>query len=243
MKYAAAVGALFGLATMAQAHMEMIWPPPFRSKHNPHSTDIDYSMTSPLEADGSNFPCKGYHSLIDTAQGKPVAQWQPGQSYNFTIGGTANHRGGSCQASLSYDGGKTWTVIHSYIGNCPLTPTWDFVLPVDTPTGDALFAWSWFNKVGNREMYMNCAHVTIGDGGDRSAASKSAVSDAASFVSKRPAMFVANVANGCSTLEGTDLEFPEPGPEVTENSSNTAGPAGGCGSKNRLKRSAKTFRA
>jgi hypothetical protein len=41
--------------------MEMSWPYPFRSKYNPDNnyTDIDYSMTSPLLADGSNFPCKG----------------------------------------------------------------------------------------------------------------------------------------------------------------------------------------
>ncbi|EHK43392.1 hypothetical protein TRIATDRAFT_85794 [Trichoderma atroviride IMI 206040] len=30
-------------------------------------------------------------------------------------------------------------------------------LPNDTPAGDALFAWTRFNKIGNRERYMNCA--------------------------------------------------------------------------------------
>ncbi|ROT40487.1 putative extracellular protein [Sodiomyces alkalinus F11] len=235
MKYTAAFGALLGLATMAQAHMEMIWPPPLRSKYNPHSTNIDYTMNSPLEPDGSNFPCKGHHSVLSTAQGKPVVEWQAGQTYNFTVTGTATHGGGSCQASLSYDGGKTWTVIHSYIGNCPLTPTWEFALPPDTQAGEALFAWSWFNQIGNREMYMNCAPVTI-----RGSANKRAP-DGGRKLSQRPAMFVANVANGCETLEGADLEFPEPGPDVSKNTYRTTGPVGNCGSYK--KRSARTFRS
>lgn len=40
-----------GLAT---AHMEMSWPYPLRSKFDPNNnpSNIDYSMTSPLNADG-----------------------------------------------------------------------------------------------------------------------------------------------------------------------------------------------
>lgn len=224
MKTSQTLAALVGMATMAQAHMEMIWPPAFKSKANPFAgQDIDYSMTAPLSADGSNFPCKGYQSLLGTAAGASVADWTAGETYNMTITGSAIHGGGSCQASLSYDKGKTWTVIHSYIGNCPTTGPVDleFAVPSDTPAGEAVFAWTWMNQIGNREMYMNCAAVTIAGGSSKARS----VSD--SF-SGRPAMFVANVNNGCSTSEGKDLKFPDPGPDVTTQGDNTAPPVGSC---------------
>ncbi|KAI1023433.1 hypothetical protein LB503_000418 [Fusarium chuoi] len=216
------VAACLGLAGLAQAHMEMIYPPPFKSKSNPNAgSDVDYSMTAPLDASGANFPCKGYHSLFGTKEGASVADWAAGGSYNMSITGGANHGGGSCQASLSYDKGKSWKVIHSYIGNCPGagTTTFDFKVPSDAPSGEAIFAWSWFNQIGNREMYMNCAAVTIGGGSGKRA-------DA---MSNRPEMFVANVGNGCTTEESSDLEFPDPGPDVSNDSQKTAGPKGTCG--------------
>lgn len=35
----------------------------------------------------------------------------------MSLQGTAIHNGGSCQISLSYDNGKTFRVIKSFIGN------------------------------------------------------------------------------------------------------------------------------
>ncbi|TQV94407.1 hypothetical protein V2A60_002561 [Cordyceps javanica] len=227
----AAVTALF-LGTLGSAHMQMSYPPPFRSKYNPYTTNVDYDMNSPLSASGSNYPCKGYHSLLDTPQGKSVVTWQPGQTYNMTIVGGATHAGGSCQASLSYDRGASWTVIHSYIGGCPLKSTWSFTLPADTPAGDTvLFAWSWFNKIGNREMYMNCAHVTIAGGGGReaSAAEDYEKRGPGDSFGSRPAIFAANVGRGCGTSEGCDVKFPAPGPDVDLASSRTCPPTGRCG--------------
>ncbi|KAL2670746.1 hypothetical protein Neosp_014547 [[Neocosmospora] mangrovei] len=221
MKAFNAFAAILGLAGLAQAHMEMTYPAPFKSKYNPNAGwDIDYSMTSPLAGDGSNFPCKGYQTLLGTAAGAPTVTWQAGQQYNMTIAGGADHGGGSCQASLSFDKGSTWTVIQSYIGNCPVSPSasFKFTLPVDTPAGVALFAWSWFNKIGNREMYMNCAAITV----------KAGKGTPSTPMSKRPAMFVANVGNGCGTTEMTDLMFPNPGPDVSLTSTNTKAPVGQC---------------
>ncbi|KAM0204221.1 hypothetical protein ACHAPA_009344 [Fusarium lateritium] len=217
-----AIALCLGLAGLAQAHMEMTYPPPFKSKANTNAgSDVDYSMTAPLEASGANFPCKGYHSLFGTKQGASVADWAAGGSYNMSITGGANHGGGSCQASLSFDKGESWQVIHSYIGNCPGagTSTFDFKVPSDAPSGEAIFAWTWFNQIGNREMYMNCAAVTIGGGSGKRA----------SAMSNRPEMFVANLGNGCTTEEASDLEFPEPGPDVSNDSKKTAGPKGSCG--------------
>ncbi|TQS33279.1 hypothetical protein Golomagni_06386, partial [Golovinomyces magnicellulatus] len=220
---------------MAQCHMEMKFPPPFRSKFNKFTTDVDYSMTSPLSASGSDFPCKGYHKLYDTPQGASVATFQPGGSYTFSLVGSATHNGGSCQVSMSYDKGNTWKTIHSYIGNCPLKSDWNFTFPNDTPSGDAIFAWSWFNNIGNREMYMNCAHVTIGNKVARDTAAIEDRSPADPYNS-RPAMFVANVGGDtCTTIEMTDLDFPNSGPDVDRNTQVPKGPScpnGGSGGAN-----------
>ncbi|KAH8168763.1 hypothetical protein LIA77_10889 [Sarocladium implicatum] len=93
------------LLSLASAHMEMTNPAPLRSKYNPFTTDVDFDMTNPLKTDGSNFPCKGYQSLLDTPQGASVALWQPGETHTLSLAGSALHGGGSCQASLSYDRG------------------------------------------------------------------------------------------------------------------------------------------
>ncbi|KAK3066153.1 hypothetical protein LTR53_017615 [Teratosphaeriaceae sp. CCFEE 6253] len=133
---------------------------PFRSKYNTNNnySTIDYSMTSPLNADGSNFPCKGYQNDGDS---HPTTTYTAGSTYNMTLIGSATHGGGSCQLSLSCDNGATFRVIKSMIGGCPLVSTYDFTIPSNVPAGDALFAWTWQNYEGNREFYMNCAPVSI----------------------------------------------------------------------------------
>lgn len=223
MKALKYLSAMIGLVSLCEAHMEMSWPPPFRSRNNPYTTDVDYNLVDPLRADGSNYPCKGYHSLVGSPQGRSVVTWEAGQKYNFSLIGGATHDGGSCQASLSYDSGKTWKVIQSFHGGCPLRRDWEFDLPNDAPSGDALFAWSWFNRIGNREMYMNCARVTINKA--RQVPSSNAVA-----FSSRPNMFTANINNGCSTVEGYDVAFPNPGPSVSGTSGKPHAPAGNCGS-------------
>ena len=80
---------------------------------------------------------------------------------------------------------------------------YDFTIPKEMPEGEYVFAWTWFNKVGNREMYMNCASVEVTGGtGDEG------------FMSTLPDMFVANVGNGCDTPPNKDIEFPNPGNDV-----------------------------
>ena len=211
-----------GAASIVCAHMEMIDPAPLRSRHNKHTgTNVDYDMISPLDGSGSDFPCKGSLGLVGTEQGGSVADYIAGQTYTITIDGRVIRDGGSCQVSLSFDKGSSWSAIHSYVGNCPSAASktsYPFTIPADAPTGEALFAWSWFNKIGNREMYMNCAVVTIKSGGSQGKRGISAP------MSGRPKMVVANVGNGCSTIEGKDLRFPEPGPDVSMNSQDTALP-------------------
>ncbi len=61
-------------------------------------------------------------------------------------------------------------------------------LPRDLPNGNATFAWTWFNKIGNCEVFMNCAPVSISGGtGDETA------------FAALPALFLANVEGECTT--------------------------------------------
>ena len=213
------------LAGSAAAHMQMDFPAPFRSKANPFTTNVDYSMQAPLSPDGSNYPCKGYHSDLGTDAGRPTANFAQGQTYNISIVGGAPHGGGSCQISLSYDKGKTFTVIESIIGGCPLKQHYDFTVPADAQAGEALLSWSWHNQIGNREMYQNCAAVTIGGGG-----AKRAIKERAAAFQSRPQIFVANVGNGCSVGEGAPVQYPNPGPDVEGTLSGAVPPEGNCGS-------------
>lgn len=218
------VATLLAGAQIASAHIEMSFPPPFRSKFNPNADpgSIDYSMTAPLKDTGADYPCKGYHVDFGTASGKSTATFVPGQTYNMTTAGTASHGGGSCQLSLSYDKGASFTVIESYIGNCPLAGKYDFTIPTDTQAGEAIFAWTWHNRIGNREMYMNCAPVTIAANNKRGVATTA--------FSTRPQIFVANIGNGCKTDENFDVQYPQPGPNVVEASgAPVKGPEGSCG--------------
>ncbi|KAK4167180.1 hypothetical protein QBC43DRAFT_204591 [Cladorrhinum sp. PSN259] len=166
---------------------------------------------------------------------------------NFT--GGAQHGGGSCQFSISYDfpdgpglnQATQFKTIYTIIGGCPSVFTDEsknldsgfkdsqqredsvhcgndsgincirqFLIPLPKflKNGPATFAWTWFNKVGNREMYMNCAPVNITGG----------TYDRTEF-DKLPNIFVANYhdSNGSSTcvtgdsIEHLDLNIPSPG--------------------------------
>ncbi|KAI6416498.1 hypothetical protein MCOR20_000969 [Pyricularia oryzae] len=202
-------------ASVVNAHMEMSFPAPLRSKYNPAATTKDSDMVSPLSSSGSNYPCKGYLSDLGTPGGKPSASFSPGQKSNMTIMGGAAHNGGSCQASLSYDKGKTFKVIQSWIGECPVSggSSFDFTIPSDAPAGDAVFAWTWNNKVGNPELYMNCAVVTIGGAPKNRVRGMQPQARAAVPFAQRPAPFLSNIGNGCKT-ENMVVDYPNPGPDV-----------------------------
>ncbi|KAJ5488482.1 hypothetical protein N7539_003372 [Penicillium diatomitis] len=247
------------LAVGASAHMQMSKPYPIRSPLNSKSTEQkDYSYTNPLDPSGANYPCKGYAN--DPFQSQ--ASYSPGGTYEMELDGSAVHGGGSCQISLTYDKGKTFKVIESMLGECPISKKYSFQIPSDAPTGEALLAWSWFNKVGNREMYMNCAMVTIGGSTTQGPNSKPsrvdnegpqghgfldgplnhtlhgpfghhghaghrpqvpalaprdmAGNEMAMVFDSLPAMFIANVnqVGGCVTIEGEEVDFPQPGSKV-----------------------------
>lgn len=217
--------ALYLTLPSVQAHMEMRWPYSFRSKFNPNNTNPDYSNTSPLLADGSNYPCKGYQDLPSSQA--PVVSYVPGQSYNLTLSGEARHGGGSCQISLSYDDGQTFHVIKSMIGGCPLKDTWDFTIPSYAPPSQSvILAWTWFNLIGNREMYMQCARVAVT--GQAVQRYRRTTSKRQTSIDQLPENFACNINNGCKTIEDHEIIFPNPG-NVIERGTDLYSPLPGPG--------------
>ncbi|KAE8149933.1 endoglucanase [Aspergillus avenaceus] len=191
-------------AITALAHMEMKRPFALKSRYDSQNnwSNIDYDNTSPINPNGANFPCRGHHK---TTPWRTVATYTAGQRDSMSLAPGVMHRGGSCQISLSYDNGNTFRVIQSYIGGCPLKLDWNFEIPAVAPEGKALFAWSWYNLEGNRELYMNCAHVEIKGGPS---------SDAKAF-DALPEIFVANAGDmSCRTVEHRETVFAHPGKNV-----------------------------
>ncbi|EXJ94373.1 hypothetical protein A1O1_02767 [Capronia coronata CBS 617.96] len=202
------------LPVCIHAHMQLSWPYPLRSPLDPDVPyyEKDYSMTSPLLPDGSDYSCKHYtKDYADTNVTK--ATYVAGGTYDMWLNGTATHDGGSCQLSLSYDNGATFKVIKSIIGGCPIVRTYDFTIPEYAPASDtALLSWSWFNLEGNREFYQNCARVKIVS--NQAQRYRRTPFKRQTSMNDLPDIFTCNIGNGCQTIEGEDVIFPNPGNDV-----------------------------
>ncbi|KAL1586525.1 hypothetical protein WHR41_05261 [Cladosporium halotolerans] len=225
-RMAVAAASIFG---MANAHMFIAEPKPLQG----------YSPKDPLDKSGSNFPCHG--APLPSSGGQKIAAGEtfPLKLELGSGGNTAVHGGGSCQLAVTYETDSTkaadpssWNVIYSIEGGCPANAaanlntarpctsdgeaecvhSWDVPMPKGIKSGNAILSWTWFNTIGNREMYQNCVNVDITGGtGD----------EMGSF----PPLFVANIGDksgGCETEESTDVLFPSPGQYVTTMSA-TAG--------------------
>ncbi|TFA98843.1 hypothetical protein CCMA1212_009396 [Trichoderma ghanense] len=206
------------LATAASAHMKMSNPVPYGR------STLD---NAPLDLSGSDFPCKIGSTGSYNLEGASNVYAQ-GSTQQLSFIGSAVHGGGSCQVSVTTDAqpdkNSVWKVIKSIEGGCPAQDQvgnmgddaaaidpykYNFTIPKELQSGNYTLAWTWFNKVGNREMYMNCAPLTVtGSGGS------------ADFLDTLPDMFRANIFGAgddkCSTFPDTDLLFPEPGSDVVK---------------------------
>ncbi|KAE8863171.1 hypothetical protein PTNB73_06378 [Pyrenophora teres f. teres] len=218
---------LLALASSAAAHMIMEYPVPYGK------ATLNSSPLAP-----GDYPCKQRTGVYDVTE---MNQWNAGETKTISFIGSAVHGGGSCQFSLTTDPkpseSSQWKVIQSVIGGCPsnvtgnITPanpdghgaaTFPVQMPKDIPDGQYTFAWTWLNKVGNREFYMNCAPVQVGNGASK--ASKASTKSVFAALSSLPDMFVANVPDtSCSTAEGEDFAYPNPGKNVITSAEATPG--------------------
>jgi hypothetical protein len=217
------------LAGTASAWIKLTNPVPFTYD------GIAYTANQPLDSHGSDFPCKGVSYNIDQ-----LNTFEAGSTQELNFAGVGTAGGGSCQVSVTTDLHPTkdsvWKVIKSIEGGCPARDTrgnldtevpdaynhpvpfgYNFTVP-DLDSGKYTLAWTWFNKVGNREMYMNCAPLEISGGAG------------SVKLDSLPDMFVANIGNDCITSEG-DLLFPNPGADVEQLNGATEAwytPTGAC---------------
>lgn len=199
--------AILAMASTTSAHMFIANPVPFAGVQK-----------DPLDASGSNFPCQvgSGGSYVITS----MNEWTVGSdvTVSFPPDQTATHGGGSCQISVTKDKEPTatskWKVIHSIEGGCPTTGSgnsgalgqFDFKVPSALPEGQMTMAWTWFNKIGQREMYMNCAPINVSGGTGEG-------------FDSLPDMAIANInaqGNTCKTTEGSDYTFANPGKSVAK---------------------------
>jgi hypothetical protein len=203
--------AISALAASASAHMIITNPVPFGK---------DTLNNSPLGP--SDFPCKQRNGVYAISS---MNQWNAGETQEVSFQGTATHGGGSCQFSITTDSEPTeksqWKVIQSVVGGCPTDAkgnldgpdagkkpaSFPVTMPKTIPDGRYTFAWTWINKVGNREFYMNCAPIQVG-----SSSGSASTASASQALASLPDMFVANLpADSCSTAENQDFQYPNPG--------------------------------
>ncbi|KAI8933096.1 hypothetical protein NX059_009739 [Plenodomus lindquistii] len=214
---------LLALAASATAHMRLKYPVPY---------GFDTLNSSPLEP--ADFPCKQRTGVYDITE---MNQWNAGETKEVSFLGSAVHGGGSCQFSLTTDPkpseSSQWKVIQSVVGGCPSNvsanleenpdgtqaATFPVKMPSSIPDGQYTFSWTWINKVGNREFYMNCAPVQVG-----SASGTASTASAAEALSSLPDMFVANLpSTSCSTAENEDFNYPEAGENIIEGNGGSLG--------------------
>ncbi|CAK7229651.1 hypothetical protein SBRCBS47491_007323 [Sporothrix bragantina] len=226
-------------APVVSAHMTLASPIPFGDP-----------TTSPLNSDGSNYPCQivgtpaTFYSASSSASSNNTMAIGATQTLSFH--GSAVHGGGSCQLALTTDmqpsASTSWQVILSIEGGCPTTDgtgpsTYDYTIPSSITPGKYVFAWTWISKLsGAPEYYMNCAPVTITGGSSKRDTSSLDTRDdnstsSSSSSSALPNLFVANLAsiNSCKTTTSTDPLYPDPGPNVLKPSkmtTNFQSPAG-----------------
>ncbi|KAF1813865.1 hypothetical protein P152DRAFT_394073, partial [Eremomyces bilateralis CBS 781.70] len=196
-----AATAALSLFSSASAHFQIQKPVPITGS----------APKDPLNPSGSDFPCHGADlSNIGSRTSMAVGS---SQNLEFNLGDGANtavHGGGSCQLSVTYETDQaklkdpaSWKKCTPGSDNVKCVNTFDFTVPEEVKDGDAIFAWTWFNSLGNREMYMNCAAVSISGGKDK--------------LDELPSLFVANigsVSGSCETEQLKNVEFPDPGKYV-----------------------------
>ncbi|KAF9938793.1 hypothetical protein BGZ65_012154 [Modicella reniformis] len=181
MKFAASLLTLVSLIAGASAHMALLYPTPRGGYGTKQYNGRVHTWIGHKDSKwNQRFPCGGY------APG-PVTQMKAGQTINVrflastmsdkqiktqpnpTSSGKqfsqARHGGGTCEFSLSYDGGKSFRRIGRYTKTCPDAY---YVWPVKIPNNvtsckkknQCLFVWTWTANI-LPQYYQNCADIYL----------------------------------------------------------------------------------
>ncbi|KAK5168086.1 uncharacterized protein LTR77_006654 [Saxophila tyrrhenica] len=167
---ATVAAAAFAFGSFSNAHLIMKTPVPF---------GVDSLNNSPLNdakpgTSGSDYPCKQRPGVYDITKMNHIAVDTPTE---MSFEGSASHGGGTCQIAITKDkeptANSTFKIIQVFEGGCPVssdgnggTHPFSFSIPKDFPNGVMTLTWLWYNRIGNREAYQNCAPITVTGGSD-----------------------------------------------------------------------------
>ncbi|KAK3672668.1 hypothetical protein LTR78_007480 [Recurvomyces mirabilis] len=187
------------------AHIKVQTPTPFA----PSSLDTSPLNNAAIGSSGSNFPCKmrqGGYEVVNRTQIKV------GSAQDLIFSGSASHGGGVCQLAMTTDAepnAQSEFKLFTVIEGCPIKDDsgsggispYSFKLPEGTPNGNLTLAWMWYNRIGNREIYMNCMPVEVTGGSD----------DKTAYNALSNAYIINQPTADCSTQETSDPIIPNPG--------------------------------
>ena len=168
--FSAAIATALIFTTLTSAHMMITKPVPYGQSTLTTSPLAD---TDPGASD-STYPCQQRPGVYDITSMNHITVGQPNE---LSFSGSASHGGGTCQLTVTKDkeptANSTFKIFQVFEGGCPINSDgnsgshpFTYVLPKDMPNGVMTFAWYWYNRIGNRELYMNCAPITVTGGAD-----------------------------------------------------------------------------
>ncbi|KAG0221530.1 hypothetical protein B0O80DRAFT_500258 [Mortierella sp. GBAus27b] len=181
MKSTSAFAILAALVASTSAHMSLLNPTPRGGYNTPqYNGHVHTFIGYKDDTWTTKFPCGGF------APG-PVTTFKAGDTVNVRFAASsmnkdqlkrqpdpedeedrfkqARHSGGTCEFSLSYDGGETYHLIGRYTRSCPdAYYMWPVKIPDNVPSCNektkCLFVWSWTASI-LPQYYHNCADVVI----------------------------------------------------------------------------------
>ncbi|KAF4986184.1 hypothetical protein FDECE_16087, partial [Fusarium decemcellulare] len=228
-------------ATFATGHVIMLEPHPYNLDTEP------LYQTWPLSAD-LPFPCQGRTQHAEEVTKVTAGSTQTVKFWGSAVHGGGSCQFSVAYGDTPPDNPDDWHTIYTIIGGCPAeaegnipttgsdphgrengpectndsdkecTKQFNIPIPKDMKNGPAIFAWTWFNKIGNREMYMTCAPIEVVGGKEDN-----------SYVDSLPGIFVANIPGKCTTgASGSVINFPVPGDFGKVYEQGTPGSEGSC---------------
>lgn len=196
-------------AGQATAHMMLSQPVPFNK-----GGSLNTSPLAPVKpgSPGSDYPCQQTGGKYDIVEMNTMAVDEP---IKLGWSGSAVHNGGTCQIAVTLDKepdvSSVFKVLQVYEGGCPVaetddTKSFNFTIPTGFPSGQASLAWVWFNNLGNREVYMNCAPITVTGG-----------AESKDVFNSLPNLYLINLPpSECGSVDSSDVVVPNPGKNVVK---------------------------
>lgn len=233
---------LLALFSLGHAHGIMIEPYPYNYAAQPLYQNWPLSADLPFPCQNRTQHIEKDRAVINAGTNQTVKFWvsavHGGGSCQFSI----------AYGYPPPQNASAWKTLYTIIGGCPAQavgnlPTvetdangrangrqcgnstgdecvrqFDIPIPQGLPNGNATFAWTWLNRIGDREYYMSCSHVTITGG-----------TNDGDFMESLPPVFQANMPGKCTTGEsGLLVNIPDPGQYGVVYDEPSAGANGDC---------------